>query len=267
MKPTVSGAMLTDRGLVRATNEDAVAYILPDNCDAGNKRVALAVVADGMGGHSAGEVASSIAIQTIIRRFFETDGAVPLALISSFSAANEAILARSREDPECTGMGTTCTALAIHGGQAYLAHIGDSRAYLLSNGVFRQISMEHSLVARMVRDGMIPVEAAATHPDRNVILQALGTSPDISPQIWDDGYPLNAGDRFLLCSDGLSDLVDEFVMIEAIAHLSPADACRMLVDAALKAGGIDNISVGVFAINAPEPDPPNPTRNTQPMTL
>jgi len=261
----LTGAMLTDPGLVRGANEDAVAYTIPCEGLAGEIS-ALAVVADGMGGHSAGEIASGIATATIMDMLAGLADPLPAALAARFRVANAAILERAQDDPDCAGMGTTCTAIAFSGQQAFLAHIGDSRAYLLSERVFRQISEDHSLVAALLREGLITPAQAELHPDRNVILQALGTHPGIAPQISQDGFGLGAGDRLLLCSDGLSDLVDEATMVDAITRMTPAAACRRLLDAALLAGGIDNISVGVFAIDAAAP-PTAATRDTRPVEI
>jgi protein phosphatase len=247
---TLTAAMLTDRGRVRETNEDAVAYMLP--ADGGPPR-ALAMVADGMGGHAAGEVASAMAVQIITRHYLDgTGGDIASRLAASFAAANDAIRARACAVPECAGMGTTCTTLAIQGGDAYLAHIGDSRAYRLSGGVLAQISVDHSLVGRLLSEGVISAAEADIHPERHVILQALGTAEHIAPQCLRLPQKLEPGDRFLLCSDGLSDLVPKPVLAAALVH-PPAQACRVLLDAALAAGGSDNVSVGVIAVDARTP--------------
>lgn len=145
-------------------------------------------------------------------------------------------------------MGTTCTVLAVRDGMAYLAHIGDSRAYLLRDRKLRQISEDHSLVAQLVRDGAITEEEAVRSPQRHVIVRALGLEPSVKPYISRKGLPLQAGDALLLCSDGLSDLVDDETIATTVARLPPAEACQELLDRALAAGGTDNISVGVFAV-------------------
>jgi serine/threonine protein phosphatase PrpC len=245
---SVTGTMLTHPGLVRRNNEDVVAYVLPAAAEAASARGALALVADGMGGHAAGEVASAIAADTIRRLYYELDGAPGDVLATAFAAANEAIYRRSAADPACAGMGTTCTALALRDAAAFLAHIGDSRAYLLRDGRLRQISEDHSLVAQLVRDGALTAEQAARSPQRHVILRALGTEPNAEPAVWRQGLPLRPGDVFVLCSDGLSDLVDDGTIGDIAGRLPPAEACAALIAAALAAGGTDNVSVGVFAI-------------------
>jgi protein phosphatase len=262
----VSGTMLRHPGCVRAVNEDVVAYVIPGENDLGAARGALALVADGMGGHAAGEVASRIAAETVVRLYYEMDGP-PLDLLAHcLAAANQAIHEHSVSAPDCAGMGTTCTVLAFRDGAAFLAHIGDSRAYLWRDKKLHQISEDHSLVAELVRRGELTPEEAAYSPQRHVIVRALGTAPISIPSIWREGMRLLAGDVFLLCSDGLTDLVDDATIGETIARLAPFDACRTLVDAALAAGGTDNISVGVFVVGKEDP-PPTQARTTRPTPV
>lgn len=253
----VTGGILSHAGLVRDTNEDAVSYVLD------GERGALAIVADGMGGHSAGDVASRMAAETVERLYFELGGPPPAVLAEAFAAANRAIHEQSVRDPSCRGMGTTCTALVLRDGAAYLAHIGDSRAYMWRDGGLKQISEDHSLVAELVRDGVLTASQAANSPQRHVILRALGPDPIAQPEIWADGLPVQAGDLFVLCSDGLTDLVGEDAIADMVSRLPPREACAALVQSALAAGGTDNVSVGVFAIEAiaPQPDDTKPTRS------
>ena len=241
------GAMLSHPGKIRTNNEDTVAFALP-NGDAGQFHGdALLLVADGMGGHAAGEVASRIAADVIYRSFFAAGGRpVHDVLAECLDKANTEIFEAGRQNPEYAGMGTTCTAIAVRNNFAWLGHVGDSRAYLMRNGDFHQISEDHTLVAELVRRGSLTREEAAASPERNVILKALGTSATVAPKIWDEGMALQPDDRLLLCSDGLSDLVTDAMMQELIATHSPREACDALIDAALEAGGHDNVSVGVF---------------------
>jgi protein phosphatase len=147
-------------------------------------------------------------------------------------------------------MGTTCTALALRDDQAWLAHIGDSRAYLLRGRAIEQLTEDQTLVAKLVSDGMLTPEEAANSPIQNVILQALGTNPEIQPAISQQGMPLGAGDVLVLCSDGLSNMVPDAAIADLAGRLPPHEACRALIDAALAAGGSDNVSVGVFCVTA-----------------
>jgi serine/threonine protein phosphatase PrpC len=241
--------MLTDTGCVREHNEDAVAYSLPSSGRLAEREL-VALVADGMGGHAAGEVASSIAADIILRLYFEREGSPTERLSACLGAANRAIYERAQSDPACAGMGTTCTVLAIQGNAAFLGHIGDSRAYLLRRDRLQQISEDHSLVAQLVRDGVLTEEQAAQSPDRNVILRALGNEARAKPTVWREGLPLISGDAVVLCSDGLSDVVEQGRIEEIVRELPPFEACRTLIDAASAAGGPDNISVGVFSVTA-----------------
>jgi PPM family protein phosphatase len=242
----LTGAMLTDIGRVRPQNEDAVAFVLPSG-DADN-RDSLALVADGMGGHAAGEVASALAAEVVRRVFFELDGAPSAKLAAAFEAANKAVFAYAQDHPECAGMGTTCTALAVRDDRAWLAHVGDSRAYLLRGASLTQLSEDHTLVAKLVRDGVLTAEEASTSEHSNVILQALGTSAKIKPDVWSEGLRLSPGDAIVLCSDGLHGAVPDRDIAEIAARLAPLEACRSLIERALEAGGDDNISVGVFRV-------------------
>src|SRR5690349_17797834 len=236
-------AMRTHVGAVRSLNEDVILYATDAAAD---QRGALALVADGMGGHAAGEVASRIAAETVRSVYFQRDGSVFSVLGAAFAAANRQILDWAADHPECAGMGTTCTALALRDDGAWIAHIGDSRAYLLRDGDLRQLTPDQTLVAQLVSEGKLSVEEAARSPVNNVLLQALGMGPAIEPVIRTHPQQVVPGDILMLCSDGLSGLVSEQVIASIAARMSPHDACAALIDAALRAGGHDNISVGVF---------------------
>src|SRR6202050_65779 len=160
----VTGAMRTDPGLVRELNEDVVAWITPQDKNVAEGQGSLALVADGMGGHAAGEVASALAAEVVRRVFYDLKGPPPKVLAMAFSEANRAIIDYAVEHPECKGMGTTCTVLAFRDGKAWLAHIGDSRAYLLRKGQLMQLSEDQTLVAKMVREGSITKEEASHSP-------------------------------------------------------------------------------------------------------
>jgi PPM family protein phosphatase len=242
------GAMRTDTGAVRTHNEDRVSFVAPQPAGPAGARGSLMMVADGMGGHAAGEVASQIAVETIRRVYYELDGPVPHVLASAFLAANCAILDWAKSNPECKGMGTTCTAVAIHDDKAWLAHIGDSRAYLLRTGVMTQLSDDQTLVAQMVREGQLTPEQAQNSPVNNVILQALGSNAEIMPVVWSEPLKLVAEDVLVLCTDGLSGVVADKVIAEHAGGLPPDEACDALIKAAHAGGAPDNVSVGVFKL-------------------
>jgi PPM family protein phosphatase len=240
--------MRSDNGAVRPHNEDCVAYVAPVPGDPASGRGSLMLVADGMGGHAAGEVASGIAVETVRRVYYELSGTVPQVLASAFLAANRAILNWAESNPECKGMGTTCTAVAVRNGEAWLAHVGDSRAYLLRNGMMKQLSDDQTLVAQMVREGQLTAEQAQNSPISNVILQALGSNADVTPVIWSEPLRLAADDVVILCTDGLSGVVSDDTIAQHAGNLPPDDACEALIKAAHDAGAPDNVSVGVFRL-------------------
>ncbi len=255
----IVGAMRTDPGLVREANEDAVAWITPQDETAA--KGSLAIVADGMGGHAAGEIASAIAVDVIQRIYYDLNAAMPKVLATAFAAANRAILAYAEQHPECRGMGTTCTVLAFRDGKAWLGHIGDSRAYLLRKGQLRQLSEDQTLVAQLVSEGTITPEEADASPVQNVILQALGAKAQIEPIIGSEGLVLEAGDVLVLCSDGVFNMVAEPMIADVAGRLPPQEACDALIEAALAAGGHDNASLGIFTVNA-EPEAKKPLEPT-----
>ncbi|PPQ39421.1 protein phosphatase [Rhodoblastus acidophilus] len=262
---SVQGAMLSDVGRVRDTNEDSVVYVVPEPGSPQQRKGALAIVADGMGGHAAGEVASAMAVELMRNLVYASEDPPPRALEHAMLAANRAIFEHGRTHPETEGMGTTCTAILIRDDRLYLAHVGDSRAYLLREGRLHQISDDQTLHAKLIRDGLMTEDEALQAPGGNFILQALGAREDICPSIFEQGLRLESGDRLMLCSDGLHGLVAHADLCAAVAGASPEDACRILIDAANAAGGHDNISVGVFHIAAPDKTAENPQAATKPF--
>jgi serine/threonine protein phosphatase PrpC len=247
----IVGAMLTDVGRVRTSNEDAVGFVIPSKNDPSASRGCLLIVADGMGGHAAGEIASALAVEVVRRVYFSLHLPVPVSLMSAFEAANRAIHGHAKNNADCMGMGTTCTALVICNGQVWLAHVGDSRAYLLRKGRLTRLSKDQTLHAQLIRDGLMTEEESKTAGGGNVITQALGIGPDVVPFVWKKGISLVKGDILILCSDGLWNMVADATIMQLASNASPQEACQNLVDAALEAGGYDNISVGVFQFDEP----------------
>ena len=229
-------ALKTHCGLIRSQNEDAAWF---------DDRTGLYAVADGMGGHLAGEVASAMAIQAVLK--LSESGIAPSvhALRSMVENLNEDILEKAYEEPSCHGMGTTLTMMWIAGKTLYIAHVGDSRLYRLSKktGVLRQITRDHSLVEEMVRSGMITRQEARTHPRRNIITRALGTEGDNTPDLL--AADLHEEECWLLCSDGLNSMVDDerICAIASDAGATLEEKAGRLVQAALEAGGHDNVTV------------------------
>jgi len=239
-------AGVTDVGRVRDGNED-------DFLDQAN-RLGLVAVADGMGGHRAGEVASATALEAL-----RAGVASGEELRDAIEGANEAVLEKSESDQELHGMGTTLTAGMLGtDGQLVVGHVGDSRAYLVRDGELTQITNDHSLVEEMVRGGELTPEQAEVHPQRSIITRALG----IDPQVDVDVYPLELrpGDRILFCSDGLTTMVRQDEMASIFAREpDPKRAAQLLVDAANAAGGEDNITaVIVEAVEIPEDEVAEP---------
>jgi PPM family protein phosphatase len=229
-----SWAALTDIGRVRTHNEDSVLAQPP-----------LFVVADGLGGHEAGEVASSIAVETLRDHAPRRPDAKALA--RAVKAANREVIRSAREGFGKSGMGTTMTAAIVEGTRIAIAHVGDSRAYLLHEGSLVRVSEDHSMVADMIRRGQLTEAESRYHPNRSVITRALGTDPNMLA----DTYEIDAspGDRLLLCSDGLTSMLEDGMICELLEqYRTPDVAARMLVDAANDAGGHDNVSVIVIDI-------------------
>jgi len=243
----VIASVQTDVGCHREINEDCSTYVEPDG-ELLKARGRLVIVADGMGGHSAGEVASRMAVDVISRVYYDSTGDPASALKTSFLEANREIHQSATRDQARKGMGTTCTALVLRNGTALTAHVGDSRMYLIRNGQIYLMTEDHSAVMELVRRGLLTLEEARHHPDKNVILRALGSHREVNVSIWDEPFPVKGGDRFLLCSDGLYDLVDDTEIKEAVLAGDPHSACTRLITLAKDRGGYDNITVAVVGV-------------------
>jgi len=243
-------SMQSDVGCVREINEDSGRYTQPDEEQAAGGKGLLVLVADGMGGHSAGEVASKMAVELISRVYYEEKTDARHALEAGFHAANKAINDWSANDERVSGMGTTCTALVLRDGLAIAAHVGDSRLYLIRNGQIYLMTEDHSAVMEMVKQGLISLNEARHHPEKNVILRALGSHPEVEVTIWDTPLPVRAGDMFLLCSDGLYDLVEDEEIKQLSVASAPFAACENLIALAKQRGGHDNITVAIVRLEA-----------------
>ena len=239
----LEAAELTDVGRRRERNQDNVAHLIPTDPQVLDEKGALFVVCDGMGGHAAGEVASELGVRTICDEYYNnTRGKdVITSIAMAVERANTAIFQHAVEHPELSGMGTTCVALVIAGGRAFVVNIGDSRAYIIRDGKMRQVTRDHSWVAEQVRVGLLTEEQARTHSHRNVITRSLGTQPNVTADLFVE--TMHNGDRVLICSDGLHGYVDEGEIEQAVTSDNPPDATvQSLIDMANNNGGPDNIS-------------------------
>jgi len=234
---------LSDRGLARPNNEDAILE-RPD--------LRFWAVADGMGGHAAGEIASGLAVHALERNTASMPryaGAIRDWLKEAFSAANEAIRSHAESVAETRGMGTTLTALAVTERGGVIAHVGDSRAYRLRNGDFVQMTGDHTWVQERVDAGLLSPERARDHPYSSVLTRVLGMDATVPPDLLE--VDLAAGDVILLCSDGLTGMVDDAELRSILGRDAPLDAiARDLVAAAKSNGGLDNISLIVLRVPA-----------------
>ncbi len=251
----ITSCGMTDVGVKRTNNEDN--YLINDELN-------LFVVCDGRGGHVGGEFASAIAVNTVeevltsieIRpddEEFDSDaheGPVELMrekLRYSIRLAGKRIFEKATEETEYKGMGTTCLALVVDNGNAFLAHVGDSRGYLVRDGRIEQLTEDHSLVNERLRAGLITEEEAKNHKLKNIITRSLGFMEDVEIDL--QVRAVRRGDQFLLCSDGLSNLVEGDELGEALVEYTPQVACRHLIETACERGGDDNVTVVVVRID------------------
>jgi protein phosphatase len=217
-----------------------------DNEDSAFARAPVFVVADGMGGAQAGEVASRLAIEAF-EHGLPDDGSPEERLAARVREANRQIYDRSRADRGRAGMGTTLTAAYVDDAHVAIAHVGDSRAYLFRDGTLQRLTQDHSLVDELVRRGKLTEEQAAEHPQRSIITRALGPEPDVEVDTWT--YPARSGDVVLLCSDGLTSMISEIAVREVLsAHEDLDAAADALIHEANEAGGRDNITVVLFRL-------------------
>lgn len=234
---------LSDVGCIRELNEDCFCI---HGFEDGNER-GFCILADGMGGHNAGEVASQSAVKFIAERLkgvldAPADAEIPAELTDAIERANDKVYRMSAESTAHSGMGTTVVAAYIDGGAVYVANVGDSRAYVVKSDGMDQITTDHSVVEELVKSGTITHEEARVHPQRNIITRAVGTEPSIRTDVFE--CECSSGDVLLLCSDGLSTMLkdDEIEAIIKREETLEKTVCN-LVDAAKERGGLDNITV------------------------
>ena len=242
----------TETGMVRDHNEDSILILGGEKSPLGVD--ALLVVADGMGGHAAGEVASRMAVDGIIGLMSRSDdlpnaeGPEYLRFLGEIVQQVNNTIFQAGQDEDKRGMGTTCTVAVVRGDQLFVSHVGDSRAYLLRSGDLHQITQDHSWVEEQVRQGTLSPEEARNHPNRNIITRAVGLEPKVEV----DGYLVGLANKdiLLLCSDGLTTMIEDSQIAEILSANEPVEACRALIDAANDQGGHDNITVAVGRVIA-----------------
>ncbi|MEL7338440.1 MAG: protein phosphatase 2C domain-containing protein, partial [Planctomycetota bacterium] len=235
----IQHASISDVGMRRANNQDAFACVPADNATRFTRHGHLFVVADGMGAHAAGELASEMAVKRIPQVYLRGEDSAPQAMRTAVHDANTAIHNRGQQNPEFHNMGTTASALAILPEGALIGHVGDSRVYRLRNRVFEQLTFDHSLVWEMEAAGQGNVDVAMSNIPKNVITRSLGPSPEVLVDV-EGPLPCKAGDTYLLCSDGLSGQVEDAELGVLLDVLPPQRAVRVMVDLANLRGGPDN---------------------------
>ncbi len=240
-------AAVSHKGLVRDKNEDCYS-VLPD-LKGGYKAF---VIADGMGGHNAGELASRMTVDYISKRLADTDMAglesMPAWLEKTINDTNEHIYRTSSKPGDNLGMGTTLTLLVMNSDTIYIGHVGDSRVYLIRREEIRSLTTDHSFAGELERQGAISKIEAAAHPGRNVITRAIGVIPDVKADTYT--YSVETGDILLMCTDGLTSVIPENEIKKVVSHENSAEsACKKLIQMANQCGGEDNITVVEVKIN------------------
>ena len=252
MRLTVKAA--TDVGLKRPHNEDSHGCWVPEWSGDLERRGALVVVADGMGGSRAGEVASRLAVETVLRAYRDADGADILTnLRGAVESANQIVHTESTTRAGLDGMGTTCTAAVIQEGLLYLAHVGDSRAYLIRQGRIQQLTDDHSLVAQLIRERQLTAEQARSDPRRNVVTRSVGIAASVEVDTPPAPLALAEGDTLMLCTDGLHGLVRDQELLELASNPYLDRACHDLIERAKQRGGPDNITVILGRLGPSDP--------------
>lgn len=257
----------SDLGNIRMNNEDLGLFLRIADEDIAREKGCLMIVADGMGGHQSGEVASRIATQTIGQEYYKPKnaGSIETALHKSFLAANQQILQMASRDRSHYGMGTTCTALVAVGSVIYYAHVGDSRAYLIRKDKVWQITEDHTYVQELVRKGEITEKEAENHPKRNILTNAMGTKTDIRVDTGKFRMSYEPGDKLLLCSDGLYEYIKDEEMAAVLSEQELPEAAEYLIQETKRRGAHDNITVVLAEKTAS--DVVSPARETRDVDL
>lgn len=247
--PSIKASVITDVGCVREANEDRGRHISPRDFETQAKRGTLTIVADGMGGHASGEVASQMAIELIGEHYYaDLVNDVADALQNAIQLANYEIYETSISDEKYYGMGTTVIALVLLDNIGYAAHVGDSRLYRLREGKLKQMTMDHSQVMEMFKQGIISWEETKNHDDKNIILRAVGTQKMVEAEI-SKAFSIEPNDEYLLCSDGLCDMLEEDEIRRIWTRSNNVyEASESLVQRAKDNGGHDNVTVAIVRV-------------------
>lgn len=238
---------LSDKGCHRDNNEDAI-YWGNYGSDLNNVQPLLALVADGMGGHNAGEVASSMAIENIKKFCSNGNAEQHSELARYFNNASQMIYQAAKNNIVYKGMGTTCVALLIDHNLAFCASVGDSRLYLIRGDSIYQMTEDHTVYHELKREGVVATGLEQVQLQSSLLTRSLGTKPSVTVDTWPQAFPLKANDCFILCTDGLSDLLGDQEIKQFVQEKNDHDVCGQLVAEAKRRGGYDNISVVVVCL-------------------
>lgn len=251
LKPGMEAASLTDVGLHRADNEDSYLYWEPESDEEFRRKGRLAIIADGMGGYEGGQEASRLAVETVRDLYDQNFSGDPTnTLVAAFRSAHEAIQQFGFKHPQFRGMGTTCTAAAIIDRKLFFAHVGDTRLYLVRGDSISRLTRDHSYVGRLVESGVVRSEDAESHPQRHILTAALGSGPEIIPDVAEGGVALQQDDLLILCTDGLWSLVSDQELRQVVRENPPSKACLKLVRMAIERDAPDNITVQMLRVAA-----------------
>jgi protein phosphatase len=249
IRPGVELARLTDVGCHRQNNEDSYGYWEPPNDAQFAAMGRLAIVADGMGGYEGGQIASRAAVDVFTETYAASTEKDPQErLRTALNRAHQRIQHDAKANPRLHSMGTTCTALALVNNQLHFVHVGDSRLYLLRDGKLQALTRDHTLIARLLENGLIRADQAQDHPQKNVLTSALGVVDEMEVDVPASPQPILKGDILMMCTDGLWGQVNSGEIEQALASQPPEAACRALVQLAKDRGGPDNITLQILRV-------------------
>ena len=241
----IKAVVLSDVGNTRTNNEDVGIFSRIGDEEISREKGCLMMVADGMGGHNAGEIASRMAADIISQEYFKQFGSIEKSLIKAFELANKNILEMSMSHTAMKGMGTTCTVLVIADQNIYYAHVGDSRAYILKEGEITRITEDHTYVQELVNSGQITITEASIHPERNILTNAMGTKDFLRVDTGKFALAFEEKDRLMICSDGLYDYLNDDEIARILGSNTLHKVAHEMVEEAKKRGGHDNITVAL----------------------